>query len=186
MVNFASLKVFTSIEINQIIDLSGCRGSVIFYRKLVHPILLNNEADIDEVVQVWREQSYQLGLKYTKAAAEKITQTVVETAIHGGSGIIHSLQHSYSLNDLRQRSSSLSEDQLSSSSASAVPKGTMSMSRRKVNTRQSNRSDSSRNISKSRLNVSAKESKVRQETKETSSEGSEKKKIYSLYGTFPR
>ena len=37
-------------------------------------------------------------------AAEKITQTVLKTAISGGNGLMKSLHHSYSLNDLSQNS----------------------------------------------------------------------------------
>ena len=41
-----------------------CRGSIILYRKFIHPLLLQREAEIDELIQLWREQSYQLGIKY--------------------------------------------------------------------------------------------------------------------------
>lgn len=103
------------------------RGSIIVYRKFIHPLLLQREAEIDELIQLWREQSYQLGIKYTKVAAEKITKTVLQTAISGGNGIISSLQHSYSMNDLR-RASLTSE--VSEENRAVVPKRTMSMHRR--------------------------------------------------------
>jgi hypothetical protein len=38
--------------------------------------------------------------RYAKVAAQKLTQTVIETAIKGGGGIVQSLQRSYSMNDL--------------------------------------------------------------------------------------
>ena len=68
-----------------------------------------------------------LKLRYTKVAAEKITKTVLQTAISGGNGIISSLQHSYSMNDLR-RASLTSE--VSEENRAVVPKRTMSMHRR--------------------------------------------------------
>ena len=34
-------------------------------------------------------------------AAQKITKTVIETAIAGGGGLVETLRHSYSMNDLR-------------------------------------------------------------------------------------
>ena len=39
-------------------------------------------------------------------AAQKITKTVIETAIAGGGGIVETLRHSYSMNDLRRVSNS--------------------------------------------------------------------------------
>jgi hypothetical protein len=38
--------------------------------------------------------------RYAKAAAQKLTQTVIETAIKGGGGIVQTLKKSYSMNDL--------------------------------------------------------------------------------------
>ena len=63
-------------------------------------------------------------LRYTKVAAEKITKTVLQTAISGGNGLMRSLHHSYSMNDLR-RSSLTEQDQ-----TAVVPKRTMSVNRR--------------------------------------------------------
>lgn len=40
--------------------------------------------------------------RYTKVAAEKLTKTVIETAIAGGGGLVDTLKQSYSLNDLRE------------------------------------------------------------------------------------
>ena len=39
-------------------------------------------------------------------AAQKITKTVIETAIAGGGGLVETLRHSYSMNDLRRVSNS--------------------------------------------------------------------------------
>ena len=39
--------------------------------------------------------------RYTKVAAQKLTKTVIETAIAGGGGLVDTLRHSYSMNDLR-------------------------------------------------------------------------------------
>jgi hypothetical protein len=47
-----------------------------------------------------------LAFRYTKVAAQKITKTVIETAIAGGGGIVETLKHSYSMNDLRRVSNS--------------------------------------------------------------------------------
>jgi hypothetical protein len=47
------------------------------------------------------ELSY-LPFRYTKVAAQKLTKTVIETAIAGGGGIVETLRHSYSMNDLRR------------------------------------------------------------------------------------
>ena len=41
-----------------------------------------------------------LYFRYAKVAAQKLTQTVIETAIKGGGGIVQTLQRSYSMNDL--------------------------------------------------------------------------------------
>ncbi len=38
--------------------------------------------------------------RYAKAAAQKLTQTVIETAIKGGGGIVKTLKKYYSMNDL--------------------------------------------------------------------------------------
>ena len=39
--------------------------------------------------------------RYTKVAAQKLTKTVIETAIAGGGGLVDTLRHSYSMNDLQ-------------------------------------------------------------------------------------
>ena len=39
--------------------------------------------------------------RYTKVAAQKLTKTVIETAIAGGGGLVETLRHSYSMNDLQ-------------------------------------------------------------------------------------
>ena len=39
--------------------------------------------------------------RYTKVAAQKLTKTVIETALAGGGGLVNTLRHSYSMNDLR-------------------------------------------------------------------------------------
>jgi len=44
--------------------------------------------------------SYFFCFRYAKAAAQKLTQTVIETAIKGGGGIVQTLKKSYSMNDL--------------------------------------------------------------------------------------
>ena len=38
--------------------------------------------------------------RYTIVAAQKLTKTVIETAIAGGGGLVDTLRHSYSMNDL--------------------------------------------------------------------------------------
>ena len=40
--------------------------------------------------------------RYTKVAAERLTKTVIETAIAGGGGLVDTLRQSYSMNDLRE------------------------------------------------------------------------------------
>jgi len=77
------------------------RGSTLIYRQVIHPALISREEDIDDLMKRWKEQSYHLGLKYTKVAAQKLTKTVIETAIAGGGGLVETLRHSYSMNDLR-------------------------------------------------------------------------------------
>eukprot|EP00092_Neocalanus_flemingeri_P010081 GFUD01010864.1.p1 GENE.GFUD01010864.1~~GFUD01010864.1.p1 ORF type:complete len:393 (-),score=72.18 GFUD01010864.1:143-1321(-) len=77
------------------------RGSTLIYRQIIHPALISREEDIDDLMKRWKEQSYHLGLKYTKVAAQKLTKTVIETAIAGGGGLVDTLRHSYSMNDLR-------------------------------------------------------------------------------------
>merc|ERR1712106_1004176 len=77
------------------------RGSTLLYRQVIHPALINREEDIDDLMKRWKEQSYHLGLKYTKVAAQKLTKTVIETALAGGGGLVNTLRHSYSMNDLR-------------------------------------------------------------------------------------
>ena len=49
----------------------------------------------------WRQEGYTLGVRYTKVAAQKITKTMVETALRGGGGLVDTLRHSYSMGDLR-------------------------------------------------------------------------------------
>ena len=39
--------------------------------------------------------------RYTKVAAEKLTKTVIETALAGGGGLVETLRQSYSMSDLR-------------------------------------------------------------------------------------
>ena len=180
---------FMCIFINSFI----CRGSIIIYRKFIHPLLLQREAEIDELIQLWREQSYQLGIKYnnmlqvqyrlfetifypryTKVAAEKITKTVLQTAISGGNGIISSLQHSYSMNDLR-RASLTSE--VSEESRAVVPKRTMSMHRRERP--HHSQSPAARYERKRTGTVTS-----RSTSRTNSTEGANK--TCSLYGTLPR
>ena len=42
-----------------------------------------------------------MATRYTRVAAERLTRTVVETAIAGGGGLVETLRHSYSLTDLQ-------------------------------------------------------------------------------------
>jgi len=72
------------------------------YRQVIHPTLISKEEHIDELMEKWKEQGYHLGVKYTKVAAQKLTKTVIETAIAGGGGLVETLRHSYSMNDLRR------------------------------------------------------------------------------------
>jgi len=152
------------------------RGSVVFYRKLIHPILLSKEEEIDEIIHLWKEQSYQLGIKYTKVAAEKITKTVLQTAISGGNGLMRSLHHSYSMNDLR-RSSLTEPDQ-----TSVVPKRTMSVNRRERP--HQSQSPSTRSDSVRRRPV--RPSSTTTATSSSSNKNEAAKKTCSLYGTLPR
>lgn len=76
------------------------RGASLLYRSLVHPTLTAREQEIDQLLANLAEQSYTLGIRYAKVAAQKLTQTVIETAIKGGGGIVQTLQKSYSMNDL--------------------------------------------------------------------------------------
>ena len=39
--------------------------------------------------------------RYTKVAAERLTKTVIETALAGGGGLVETLRQSYSMSDLR-------------------------------------------------------------------------------------
>ena len=39
------------------------RGSTLLYRQLIHPMLVRREEEIDHLMDRWKEQSYQLGLK---------------------------------------------------------------------------------------------------------------------------
>jgi len=71
------------------------------YRQVIHPTLISREEDIDELMAKWKEQGYLLGVKYTKVAAQKLTKTVIETAIAGGGGLVETIRQSYSMNDLR-------------------------------------------------------------------------------------
>ena len=43
--------------------------------------------------------------RYTRVAAERLTKTVIETAIAGGGGLVDTLRQSYSMNDLREEES---------------------------------------------------------------------------------
>jgi len=166
------------------------RGSVILYRQLIHPILMNKEEEIDEIVQLWKEQSYHLGIKYTKVAAEKITQTVLKTAISGGNGLMKSLHHSYSLNDLSQNS--LTDEHEHSPVA---VKRTMSVNRReRAHQSPSSRSEvvKRRNISSSRTSLKSSDSTTTKTRPMSSSKIGENSnssgtsKTCSLYGTLPR
>ena len=87
------------------------------------------------IIQNWR---------YTKVAAEKITQTVLKTAISGGNGLMKSLHHSYSLNDLSQNS-------LTDEHTPVSVKRTMSVNRRE----RSHQSPSSRSDIVKRRNTSS-------------------------------
>lgn len=112
--------------------------------------------------------------RYTKVAAEKITKTVLQTAISGGNGIISSLQHSYSMNDLR-RASLTSE--VSEESRAVVPKRTMSMHRRERP--HHSQSPAARYERKRTGTVTS-----RSTSRTNSTEGANK--TCSLYGTLPR
>jgi len=163
------------------------RGSVVLYRQLIHPILMNKEEEIDEIVQLWKEQSYHLGIKYTKVAAEKITQTVLKTAISGGNGLMKSLHHSYSLNDLSQNS-------LTDEHTPVSVKRTMSVNRRERSHQSpSSRSDivKRRNTSSSRTSLKSTDSNTTKPRPMSSSKigeysSSGTSKTCSLYGTLPR
>jgi len=77
------------------------RGSSLLYRQVIHPALLTREPHIDALVADWKQQSYSVASRYTRVAAERLTRTVVETAIAGGGGLVETLRHSYSLTDLQ-------------------------------------------------------------------------------------
>ena len=62
------------------------------YQLLLHKFILTPR---------WRQEGYSLGVRYSKVAAQKITKTVVETALRGGGGLVDTLRHSYSMGDLR-------------------------------------------------------------------------------------
>ena len=116
-------------------------------------------------------------LRYTKVAAEKITKTVLQTAISGGNGLMRSLHHSYSMNDLR-RSSLTEQDQ-----TAVVPKRTMSVNRRE----RPHQSQSPSTRSDSLRRRPARPSSTTSSTSSTTSSRNEaSKKTCSLYGTLPR
>merc|ERR1711892_677393 len=48
------------------------RGSSLVYRKLVHPCLTKKEDDIDVLAENWKRQGLELGMRYSRAAAQKI------------------------------------------------------------------------------------------------------------------
>ena len=117
--------------------------------------------------------------RYTKVAAEKITKTVLQTAISGGNGIISSLQHSYSMNDLR-RASLTSE--VSEESRDVVPKRTMSMHRRE---RPHHSQSPAARLETQRKRTGTLASRSTSRT--SSTEGAQTtNKTCSLYGTLPR
>ena len=60
--------------------------------------------------------------RYTKVAAERITKTVLQTAISGGQGLMSSLHQSYSMSDLSLATEAAEE-------RAVAPKRTMSMHR---------------------------------------------------------
>jgi len=78
------------------------RGASVLYRGLVHPTLVSKEDEIDEFLESLLQQSYTLGLRYAKVAAQKFTKTMIETAIKGGGGLVTTLKRSVSMNDLNQ------------------------------------------------------------------------------------
>ena len=117
--------------------------------------------------------------RYTKVAAEKITKTVLQTAISGGNGIISSLQHSYSMNDLR-RASLTSE--AAEETRAVLPKRTMSMHRRE-RPHQSQSPASRHDTLRKRTGTAA----SRSTSRTSSTEGAQTaNKTCSLYGTLPR
>jgi len=77
------------------------RGSTFLYRQVIHPILTKREEEIDDFVKKCKEESYSLGVKYTRAVAQKMTSTVIQTALAGGGGLVKTLRHSYNISDLR-------------------------------------------------------------------------------------
>jgi len=76
------------------------RGATLLYRQVIHPNLARREEEIDEFLKKCKDESYSLGVKYTRAVAESVTNTVIQTALAGGGGLVRTLRHSYSVGDL--------------------------------------------------------------------------------------
>jgi len=73
------------------------RGATFLYRQVIHPTLTKREEDIDDFVQKCKDD----GMKYTRSVAQKMTSSVIETALASGGGLVRSIKHSYSISDLR-------------------------------------------------------------------------------------
>jgi len=89
------------------------RGATFLYRQVIHPNLARREEEIDEFVKKCKDESYSLGVKYTRAVAETVTNTVIQTALASGGGLVRTLRHSYSVGDLsrgEQREEEMEEE----------------------------------------------------------------------------
>ena len=95
------------------------QGSSILYRKLVHPVLVRREQEIDECLARATEQGYKTVVELGAKGVQYATQVIMTTAIKGGGGLVNQLKKSYSVGDLLERTSASS----ASSASSAVAGG---------------------------------------------------------------
>lgn len=76
------------------------RGSSLLYKKLVHPMLMAREKEIDELIEKTKQQGYTTFLHLFSTGFEAASNFFVKTALNGQSILGSQLKKSLSMNDV--------------------------------------------------------------------------------------
>lgn len=76
------------------------RGSSLLYKKVVHPLLIAREKEIDELIEKTKQQGYSTFLQLFQSAFQYASHLFLHSAVKGQSLLGSQLKKSLSLNDV--------------------------------------------------------------------------------------
>jgi receptor expression-enhancing protein 1/2/3/4 len=88
------------------------RGSSLLYKKLVHPMLISREKEIDELIEKTKQQGYSTFLQLFSSGFQYASNLFLHSAVKGQLLLGNQLKKSLSLNDVYDANTGQSQDNL--------------------------------------------------------------------------